>query len=118
MPSPERPQGEPSQEPEQQPYLVASRFAGEAPAGQTYQRAQQAIFAVECDLSVYRFQLDRVWHVAVLGLQPDAELDRDLRALLAAGTGTEVPDGIVEALFARRNVATRRATWLEGHYNR
>ncbi len=50
------------------PYHQVARFPGEKPAGRAYNRAQEAIFNAEGrDLSAYRFQLSRIWHVAAGG---------------------------------------------------
>ena len=120
MPHPERrPGGGSTPEGEDLPrYHQAPRFAGEAPAGLAYFAAQDAIYAHagKIDLSAYRFQLDRVYHVAVLGDPPPVELHDRLRAILAAGEPAQLPEDLLRFLTARRTEATKHGPWLEGHY--
>ena len=124
MPSPERggppdqPEPHPAPEAEPRPYYRASRFAGEQPAGVAYFAAQRAIYeGPPNDLSAYRFQLNQVYHVAVLGQTPPEELDQGLTEILARGDPTELPEEVLAALFARRAEAIKRGPpWQEGHY--
>jgi hypothetical protein len=99
-------------------YHQAARFPGEEPAGAAYFAAQEAVaaHAGDVDLSAYRFQLDRVYHVVVLGDPPPAELHDELRAILAAGDPAQLPEDVLKLLNARRAEATRAAPWVEGHY--
>jgi hypothetical protein len=73
MPHPERrPGGEPNPEREALPrYGRAARFPGEEAAGAAYFAAQEVIYGARenLDLSAYRFELNRVSHVAALVLQ-------------------------------------------------
>jgi len=117
MPSPERPRGSEAEH-EPQPYSRAARFPGEQPAGRAYCQAQDAIYRAreEVDLSAYRFHLDRVWHVAVLGESPPAELDERLQQILAAGEPTDLPADILQQLLARRAQASQLGGWVEGHH--
>lgn len=116
MPSPERPRHEPSHEPEPVPYRRAARFPGERPAGQAYFAAQNAIYRTPaCDVSVFRFQLDRVWHVAALGQPPPAALAVRLDTLLGAGEAVTLPPELVAILAQRRALAIRQAPWVERH---
>ena len=85
MPSRERyggeqpPQEEPPSQQEAEPYFRASRFTRERLAKRAYFRAQETIRnATDCELSVYRFLLNRISHVAVVGERPAEELDRRL----------------------------------------
>ena len=99
------------------PYIRAARFAGEPPAGQAYVALQQAIFtAAPNDLSAYRFQLDGVYHVAVVGIRPPPTLEERLTAILAAGEPAALPATVQQALLARRAQVTPHQTWWEGHY--
>ena len=100
------------------PYYRASRFPGERPAGQAYLAAQEALFRYPqpVDVSVYRFQLNRVYHVTVLGEPPPEELDQTLAALLATGEPAALPPEVVKLLVQRRRQATRHGSWSEGHY--
>ena len=120
MPQPERrPSGEPTPERGELPrYHQAARFPGEAPAGAACVAAQEAVFAHAggVDLSAYRFQLDRAYHVAVLGDPPPTALHDALRAILAAGELATVPEDVLRLLNARRAEATGMGSWVEGHH--
>ena len=126
MPQPERrpggprPPGEgrPSPEGELPRYHQAARFGGEEPAGIAYFAAQEAVagHAGDVDLSAYRFQLDRVYHVVVLGDPPPTALHDQLRAILATGEPAQLPEEVLKLLHTRRRRATRAAPWVEGHY--
>ena len=121
MPSPERgPGGPPEQprrpEPEPVLYHRTARFADDQLAGRVYRAVQDAIFGQPCDLSAYRFLLDRVPHVAVLGELPPAELDEQLQALLGEGDPAILPRGVLLTLADRRQHLRRHGSWLEGHY--
>jgi len=116
MPSPERPRDEPNPETAPLPYARAARFAGEPAAGRAYAAAQALIYqATDCDLSVFRFQLSRVWHVAALGQTPPADLAGHLEALLAAGEPVTLPPELLRIFAQRRAQATRQAPWVERH---
>ncbi len=99
MPSSEQQPGEGTPEQEAQPYIQVARqvarFPGEQPAGRAYFQAQRAIFKVECDLSAYRFHLNRIWHVAVVGEQPPEKLAQQLTDILGAGEPTTLPPDIL-----------------------
>ena len=123
MPSPER--GGPPNHPEHPqpreaaplPYHRVARFADADTAGQVYAQAQDAIFGgPPADLSVYRFLLDQVSHIAVLGAPPPPALDAQLTALLATGEPATLPATVLQALTARRQQQRRRGSWVEGHY--
>ncbi len=122
MPSPEHGPSGPAEQPRHQeaepvPYHRTARFADEPSAGRTYSTAQRAIFAgPPNDLSAYRFQLNRVYHVTVLGKPPPAELDEQLTKLLAAGEPATLPQDVLAALAERRSQMSRRGSWTEGHY--
>ncbi len=99
------------------PYCIAARYRSEQLAGRVYARAQSTLFAAEgCDLSAFNLQLDRIWHVAVLGEQPAPALDRRLRLILSTGTPTQLPDEVMHILLARRAEAIRLGPWVEGHH--
>src|SRR5215204_6286999 len=126
MPQPERrpagprpPEGgAPSPEGELPRYHQAARFEGEALAETTYFAAQEVVFAHagDVDLSAYRFQLNRVDHVAIVGEPPPTDLHDELRAVLAAGEPAVVPEDALRLLNARRTAATQVGPWVEGHY--
>ena len=99
------------------PYVRAARFAGERPAGQAYFALQQGIFTAALnDLSAYRFQLDGLYHVAVVRVRPAPVLEERLTAIIMAGELTELPAAVQQALFARRAQVAPHQTWWEGHY--
>jgi hypothetical protein len=123
MASPERGQGppdpehHPAPEPEPRPYQRASRFAGERPAGDAYVAAQRVIYeGPPNDLSVYRLQVNRLWHVAALGVLPPAPVLHALEAILDRGEAAELPAEVWQALRDRRAQAIRRAPWSERHF--
>jgi hypothetical protein len=96
MPSPEGasgyqpPEGKPEQEPV--PYYHAARFRYENQARRAYFQAQDLLFHTpESELSAYRFQLERIWHVAVLGEPPPEDLAQKLETVFARGVPTELP---------------------------
>jgi hypothetical protein len=97
------------------PYYQAARFSGERPAGRAYARAQGLIYQEPCDLSAFRFLLERSWHVAILGDPPPATLDRSLRRILGWGESTTLPDDILQQLWERRAQAIKLGPWVERH---
>ena len=98
-----------------EPYELAARFAAEHLARRTYLRAQDAIFRTPCDLSVFRFLLDRAPHVAVIGEPPPADLDRRRRCLLSAGDANSLSPEVLRLLWQRRIEANRKGPWVERH---
>ena len=114
MPSPEQPH-RPETEPV--PYHRTARFADEQHAGTAYGAAQRAIFDGPAnDLSAYRFQLNTVNHVTVLGAPPPADLDAQLAEILSTGEPATLPPEVLAALAERRRQMSRRGGWTEGHY--
>ena len=110
---------EPAQESSQrQPvYVTAARFSGEKPAGRAYRQAQDLLFATpDCELSAYRFHLDRIWHVAVLGDQPPEDLERQLQTILSRGQPASLPEEVLTQLQRRRAQAVNLGPWVEGHH--
>lgn len=99
-------------------YCQAARFRMEAPARRAYDQAQELIFSSRehCDLSAYRFLLERVSHVVVLGEAPPEEIAQRLQTILATGEPTTLPEEIVRLLCARRAQASTLGPWVEGHY--
>jgi hypothetical protein len=77
---------------------------------------QDAIQGTPCDLSAYRFLIDRVAHVSVVGEPPPDALDRQLATALAAGEATELSPNVLAMLMERRRRANRLGPWVEGHY--
>ena len=122
MPSPEHGPTGPAEQPRRQedepvPYQRASRFADEPAAGRAYDAAQRAIFVgPPNDLSAYRFQLNTIYHVAVLGEPPPAALAAQLTEILASGEPATLPYDVLAALAERRRQLRRHGFWTEGHY--
>src|SRR5215213_507287 len=94
-----RPNPSPESSPTQPAYLRVARFSREKPAGRAYRKAQDLLFATpDCELSAYRFHLDRIWHVAVLGDQPPEDLERQLQTILSRGQPASLPDEVLAQL--------------------
>ena len=111
--SPER---ERQYEREPDAYLKCARFADAETAGRAYEALQEAIFSSQSDLSCFRFQLNDVWHDAVLGQVPPPDLGVRLDALLSAGEPTTIPSEILRYLQARRKQAVASGLpWIERH---
>jgi len=117
MPSPEGRggpphQGEPSKEQEQQPYYLAAWFYAEPSAEQTYFHVRQLLSGDErADLSVYRFLLNEISHLVVIGAQPPEDLDGQLRSAMSTGEPILLPSTVVKALHQ-----IQYGFWIEGHY--
>lgn len=97
-------------------YSVAAKFEDQHEAGRVYEAVQESIFDAKCDLSVYRLQLNSVWHVAALGQTPPPGVNREIRDQMSKGELTRLPDAVVDALLERRAEANRIGPWVEGHY--
>lgn len=113
--SKERPGGDPDKEREQ-PYYQVARFFQEGSARRAYFAAQETIFAAECELSSYRFLLQDRWHVAVVGEQPEEDLEHQLQRALRAGTPVSLPQDVLTALDERGKAIRKQALWTERHY--
>lgn len=117
MPSPENRPGEEDKEPPldkelfDNTYYLASRFSGERPAGRAYFQAQEFIFShsADLDLSVYRFQIDRIYHVAVLGIKPPHDAEDKIKSILSAGEYVQLPSILLKVLIVRRLQQTKNA---------
>ncbi len=117
--TPEPPEDPSVPESERPPYLRAARFADEPHSRRAYTRAQQALYTTpQSDVSVYRLQLNRVWHLAALGELPPEELAEKLDAVFAAGEPAELPAEVLTFLMERRTQATRIGPWVERHVRR
>lgn len=108
----------PNPEEETSGYWRAARFKGEKDAGRSYQACQHLIREPDVDLSAFRFQLNKVWHVAVLGpTPPPEEIAQEVEELLSPGEPTALPPDILNMLLARRKQAlSPGAAWVERHY--
>jgi len=118
MPSPEHGQagGNPDHVHLGERYDLVTRFPTEWLARQAYFRSQETVFCAPCDLSVFRFLLNHVSHVAVIGVPPPEELDQQLRRILRAGALSALPGDILLALWERRLQAHREGSWVERHW--
>ena len=122
MPSPEHGPTGPTDQPrrpaqEPVPYQRTARFADEPSAGRAYFAAQRVIYEAPqpLDVSVFRLQVNRLWHVAALGLVPPAPVLQAIEEILATGEPTELPQEVWQALAERRAQAIRRGPWMERH---
>jgi len=115
-PDPQQNEETPNSEAKTKLFYLAARFAAEGAAGQAYFRAQQAIFNTDCDLSAYRFLLNQIWHVAVLGEPPPDELRQQVQRILQSGAFTQLPEETIGLLDQRRQQAKTQGEWVERHY--
>lgn len=117
MPSPEHGGRDRNRGKEPISYYQAARFSGEQPAERAYFKAQETIFSnPDCDLSVFRMQLNQISHVVVLGDPPAQELEQKLLLVLSSGEPASLSADILHALQERRAQAIRKGPWLERHY--
>lgn len=116
--SPDRPsEYQTTPQPSLVPFLIAAQFRSEPTSERAYFEAQNTIKRHQVnDLSVYRFQLRSVFHVAILGEIPPQPLEQRLRRILAAGDPAALPEDIVSLLLARRAEASQQGPWVERHY--
>ncbi len=112
------PEEQPRHDQQPTPYQRAARFAGEQPAGQAYFAAQRVIYEAPqpIDVSVFRLQLNRLWHIAALGVVPPAPVLQAIEDILATGEPAELPREVWQALAERRAQAIRRGPWSERHH--
>jgi len=121
MPERDRPGGEHYQRRERRGDLPAfhetARFSGEEPAGQAYERAQEALYSgPPNDLSAFRLILNQAWHVTVIGQLPPTALSEQLDAILSTGEPATLPDELLRTLQERQRQAIRRGPWTELHF--
>ncbi len=98
------------------PYCRAARFKNEQIARKIYFQAQDAIETPECDLSAYRFHINYIYHVAVLGESPTEELDQKLQTILSPGEPISLPSNVLKVFVERRNKAIKQGPWVERHF--
>lgn len=98
------------------PYYQAARFANGKKAGTVYDKLQQLIFIEDCDLSAYRFKLNNVWHVVVIGQKPTDKIHVEVEAQLTNGTLTTLDKKLLSYLMDRRGKAIELGPWIEVHY--
>ena len=99
------------------PYHLAAWFTGKQAAGAVYSQVQNLIFnARDCELSVYRFYIKGVWHVAVIGVSPDEGLGQELAISLAHGTTILLGTETFNLLQHCREKESKQGTWVERHH--
>ena len=101
------------------PYYQAARFPTKKKAGEVYFPLQQLLLEEqgECDLSVYRIQLEQQWHVVVLGKRPSETFHLRIEVLLTTGELVSIREDMLRYLQHRRTQATQLGPWVEGHYD-
>ena len=99
-------------------YLRAATFPDEESAGQVYFHLQELIAHVagDVDLSVYRFSLSDVVHVAVVGESPPGELRQEIEAAIAGGESVRLDRPTRRWLRQRRAEQLKRGPWVEHHF--
>ncbi len=97
-------------------YCLAARFDREREALQVYNRTQNLIYREPCELSAYRLQVSRIWHVAVVGVSPTEDLNRRIERILARGQAVVLPEDVVEMLVERSAQMRSQGPWTERHY--
>lgn len=98
------------------PFFEAYRFRTLLVAGSAYRQAESAIKGSAHNLSVFRFELDRVPHVATIGAQPPVSFLEQLHEILKEGSRTTLPPQIIQALWERRLKAAQEGDWIEHHW--
>jgi len=73
----------------------------------------------EVDLSAYRFQLETLWNVAILGVLPPEKIKNQTHTILEQKQGVfiQLPEDVLDFLKDRRERATQISPWIEGHYH-
>lgn len=109
---------QPHEETEPRRYQRAARFAGERSAGESYYAIQRVIYEASppVDLSVYRLQLNALWHVAALGFVPPASVLHVIEEALAPGDVVEFPAEVWQTLADRRAQQIQKSPWTERHF--
>jgi hypothetical protein len=85
--------------PQSERYCRAARFPDQPSSESPYLQLQDLVFESDSDLSVFRFQLDNIWHIAVLGDHPGEDIDRRLEQLVSLGQATELDSDMLDFLF-------------------
>ena len=117
MPSPENRGPDPNAEQEKPPvYSRAARYTDGDTAGAAYFEVQDVLYGSEYELSAFRFQLDQLWHVAVVGELPPAAFDQTVQTLLVDGTPETLPPNLITFFNERRIEARQIAPWVERHF--
>jgi len=103
-------------EQESKSYCRAAIFANERLAGKAYLQIQDLIFGTQYGMSAYRFKINDVFRVAVVGDTPDEELDYQIQIALAPGETLYLEEAMLNFLQRRRATQQKRGPWMEGHY--
>ena len=101
---------------EKTPYHRVAKFAGEREAGTVYFKIRELIETPKCDLSAYRFLIQGIWHVAIVGETPSSELADQLERELSIGERVEISVGILDFLQGRRQEQIENGPWVERHH--
>ena len=110
-------ESEPPQEREPlEPYLKAVSYRSDQTALGVYNRIQAMLFGSSWDLSTYRIRYQDVPHVVVLGSSPPTEGDKEISAMLGAGSPASLPEEVLTYLWQRRADAQRLGPWVERHW--
>lgn len=103
-----------TQEQEQYPFHTAARFPNESRAGRAYFRIQELILRNrDVDLSVFRIQLDKIYHVALVGETPPQPVADRIQRILASGEAVTLAANLVRALARRKAQASSIGPWVE-----
>jgi hypothetical protein len=99
---------------------LAARFNSLDQAGRVYTTIHELLRAShESDLSVYRFELGGVPHVAVVGLEPSPRIIQAVTQTLSRGQPAVLPQEAARWLLERRaDMAPEGPGFTEGHYTR
>lgn len=101
------------------PFCRAARFNSGAESRESYLIAEHAIAGAMADISVYRLQIRRIWHVAAISdIMPPADLQQSIEDAINMGKRAELPIEVLTLLLNRhRQVMRHRLPWVEGHYH-
>ena len=84
-------------------FTMAARFRTTKRARAVYRQVELALYqGEESNVSAYNVIFDGAPHVVVLGEDPPARLQEQLKQLLATGAITELPVDVVATLRRRR----------------
>ncbi len=81
-------------------YCRTARFVSAGRAQWADDQLQGAISTVAWDAGTYRYQLDQVWHLTVLGETPPPDLKEEIDTLLAPGVTVELEPDMMRLLVA------------------
>src|SRR5438876_3670291 len=96
------------------PYYFAATFPNESLSKQAGDAIKEIIKHAE-QLSYYRFLLEKVWHVVVIGDWPTQDAHQQIVTWLNTGTMTYIPFELLMGLFNRRLEEIQKGDWREHH---